>query len=83
MELNETLAKVDQNLDSTVKKIEKQALEMCKGDLRIEISKAQQGKNKISRNLTLIQSTFMITSRISIGMTTSSIEAALLLKLQA
>jgi hypothetical protein len=43
MELNETLAKVDQTLDSTVKKIEKQANEMYKGDLRIEVTKAQQG----------------------------------------
>lgn len=40
MELNETLAKVDQTLDSTVKKIEKQANEMYKGDLRIEVTKA-------------------------------------------
>ncbi len=44
MELNETLAKVDQTLDSTVKKIEKQANEMYKGDLRIEVTKAQQGR---------------------------------------
>ncbi len=43
MELNETLLKVDQNLDSTVKKVEKQATEMLKGELRIEVTKQQQG----------------------------------------
>lgn len=39
MELNETLLKVDQTLDSTVKKIEKQAKEMVARDLKIEINK--------------------------------------------
>jgi len=39
MELNETLQKVDQTLDSTVKKIEKQGLELCKTNLRIEMAK--------------------------------------------
>ena len=43
MELNETLIKVDQNLDSTCKKIEKQAKEMVPRELKIEVSKQQQG----------------------------------------
>ena len=47
MELNETLAKVDQTLDSTVKKIEKQAREMVGRDLKIEVTKQQQGKAKL------------------------------------
>jgi hypothetical protein len=33
MELNESLVKVDMNLDSTVKRIEKQAKDMIAGDL--------------------------------------------------
>jgi hypothetical protein len=45
MELNETLHKVDQTLDSTVKKIEKQAREMVSRDLKIEVTKQQQGKS--------------------------------------
>ena len=36
MELNETLGKVDLTLDSTVKKIEKQAKEIMDQDLKIE-----------------------------------------------
>lgn len=44
MELNETLLKVDQNLDSTCKKIEKQAKEMVPRELKIEVNKQQQGK---------------------------------------
>lgn len=43
MELNETLQKVDQTLDSTCKKIEKQAREMVGRDLKIEVTKQQQG----------------------------------------
>jgi hypothetical protein len=39
MELNETLIKIDMNLDSNVKRIEKQAKEMMQGgDLCIEIN---------------------------------------------
>lgn len=38
MELNETLVKVDQTLDSTTKKIEKLAKEMLAKDLLIEVS---------------------------------------------
>ena len=38
MELNETLGKVDLNLDSTVKKIEKQAKEIQNQELKIETS---------------------------------------------
>jgi hypothetical protein len=41
MELNETLFKVDQTLDSTCKKIEKQAKEMYPKELKIEINKQQ------------------------------------------
>ena len=40
MELNESLNKVDANLDSTVKKIEKQAKELMSADLMIEVSQA-------------------------------------------
>lgn len=43
MELNESLAKVDLTLDSTVKKIEKQATEMLHQDLKIELSQSQKG----------------------------------------
>lgn len=43
MELNETLLKVDQTLDSTCKKVEKQAKEMVPRDLKIELTKQQQG----------------------------------------
>jgi hypothetical protein len=50
MELNETLHKVDQTLDSTVKKIEKQAREMVSRDLKIEVTKQQQGKSKITHS---------------------------------
>jgi hypothetical protein len=42
MELNESLIKVDQTLDSTVKKIEKQAKELIQEDLYIELSKTQK-----------------------------------------
>lgn len=38
MELNETLVKVDQTLDSTTKKIEKMAKEMHPRDLQIEVN---------------------------------------------
>ena len=38
MELNETLQKVDMTLDSTVKKIEKQAKEIVNQELKIELS---------------------------------------------
>jgi hypothetical protein len=38
MELNETLVKVDQTLDSTTKKIEKMSKEMLAKDLKIEIN---------------------------------------------
>lgn len=38
MELNETLAKIDLTLDSTVKKIEKQAKEIVNQELKIELS---------------------------------------------
>ena len=38
MELNETLAKIDLTLDSTVKKIEKQAKELVNQELKIELS---------------------------------------------
>ena len=38
MELNETLAKVDLTLDSTVKKVEKQAKEMQNAELKIEVN---------------------------------------------
>jgi hypothetical protein len=48
MELNESLAKIDQNLDATVKKIEKQAREMLSQDLQIELSNAN--KCKLLRN---------------------------------
>lgn len=44
MELNETLAKVDLNLDSTVKKIEKQAKEMQSTELKIEVNPQVKGK---------------------------------------
>lgn len=44
MELNETLQKVDHTLDSTVKKVEKQAKDMLAKELRIEVTKAQHGK---------------------------------------
>jgi hypothetical protein len=42
MELNEALAKVDQTLDSTVKKLEKQAREMTGRELMIELSPGKQ-----------------------------------------
>lgn len=45
MELNETLQKVDHTLDSTVKKVEKQAKDMLAKELRIEVTKAQHGKH--------------------------------------
>lgn len=76
MELNETLAKVDQTLDSTVKKIEKQANEMYKGDLRIEVTKAQQvdvfdyiknfswDDNKFNRGRSLVEIAGLITERM-------------------
>jgi hypothetical protein len=38
MELNETLTKIDLSLDSTVKKIEKQAKEIVNQELKIEIN---------------------------------------------
>lgn len=38
MELNESLTKVDLTLDSTVKKIEKQAKEFANRELQIETS---------------------------------------------
>lgn len=37
MELNETLQKVDNNLDAVVKKVEKQAKELVQEDLMIEM----------------------------------------------
>jgi hypothetical protein len=43
MELNETLLKVDHTLDSTVKKVEKQAREMTGKDLMIELAPGKQG----------------------------------------
>ena len=42
MQLNESLAKVDQTLDSTVKKIEKQAKEIVNQELKIETSQGQK-----------------------------------------
>lgn len=45
MELNETLAKVDLSLDSTVKKVEKQAREMQSAELKIEVNPQMKGKN--------------------------------------
>lgn len=42
MELNETLQKVDNNLDSTVKKIEKQAHELVQEDLMIEMGQVKK-----------------------------------------
>ncbi len=44
MELNETLAKVDLTLDSTVKKVEKQAKEMQNAELKIEVNNQVKGK---------------------------------------
>jgi hypothetical protein len=44
MELNETLLKVDQTLDSTVKKVEKQARDMTGKTLMIELAPGKQGK---------------------------------------
>lgn len=46
MELNETLAKIDLTLDSTVKKIEKQAKEIVNQELKIELS-AQEKSTRI------------------------------------
>ena len=43
MELNESLHKVDQTLDSCVKKVEKQAKELQPNDLKIEFAKGKQG----------------------------------------
>lgn len=37
MELNETLVKVDQTLDSTVKKVEKLSKELCENELFVEV----------------------------------------------
>lgn len=47
MELNETLTKVDLTLDSTVKKVEKQAKEMQNAELKIEVNNQVKG-NEIS-----------------------------------
>lgn len=47
MELNETLVKVDLTLDSTVKKIEKQAKEIVVQELKIETS--NNNKRKLVR----------------------------------
>ena len=44
MELNETLAKIDLTLDSTVKKIEKQAKEIVNQELKIELTQANNQK---------------------------------------
>lgn len=40
MELNETLGKVDQNLEATVKKVEKTATDMLSKDLKIEVNQS-------------------------------------------
>ena len=42
MELNESLNKVDNTLDATVKKVEKQAKELQTSDLSIELSQTQK-----------------------------------------
>jgi hypothetical protein len=47
MELNETLAKIDMTLDSTVKKIEKQAKEIVNQELKIELSAQDKSTNPI------------------------------------
>ena len=52
MELNETLAKIDLTLDSTVKKIEKQAKEIVNQELKIELS--AQSKRTYFKFLTVI-----------------------------
>jgi hypothetical protein len=53
MELNESLAKVDNTLDATVKRIEKQANELIPQDLMIEISQSQKCRNLLSLNTNL------------------------------
>ena len=45
MELNEALIKVDMTLDSTVKKIEKQARDISAQELLIELSQSQNCNN--------------------------------------
>lgn len=76
MELNETLTKVDQTLDSTVKKIEKQAREMVSRDLKIEVTKQQQvdvadyiknfnwDDNKFHRGRSLVEIAGLISDRM-------------------
>jgi hypothetical protein len=44
MELNETLAKIDLNLDSSLKKVEKQATEMLNQELKIDVSSQVRGR---------------------------------------
>lgn len=46
MELNETLVKVDQTLDTTTKKIERIATEMSKNELFIEVSNRDKKNGK-------------------------------------
>jgi hypothetical protein len=65
MELNETLAKVDQTLDSTVKKVEKQAKEMLGKELRIEINKQQQGRSRASFRLGISYIYLLLTYQFS------------------
>lgn len=81
MELNETLQKVDQTLDSTVKKVEKQAREMSGKDLVVELLAGKQGTPFITDFF--LQSMLRSTWGSSNGMTASTREPDLSLKLQA
>lgn len=47
MELNETLVKVDQTLDTTTKKIERLATEMSKTPLFIEVNRGDKKTGKL------------------------------------
>ena len=50
MELNETLVKVDQTLDTTTKKIERLATEMSKTPIFIEVNRADQKTGRFQTN---------------------------------
>jgi uncharacterized coiled-coil protein SlyX len=51
MELNETLVKVDQTLDSTTKKMEKMAKELHPRDFEIEINPQQKSISSSSQSM--------------------------------